>query len=199
METEMESRIADPFSWDGHEAETLLVCESGSGRAKELVAVVTVKTEGKPEAFYRVREAGEKDVDFESWLEAVDYYNCIGVESHPATPDTGIAKTELQDEDWKTAIAQKKPTIPAGAVVKITGTLQNMYGDFVKVEYNGVKYTVEPRKLDILIDKEWNGEVYTVKDEEGKERTYRPVQEPDEVDDDGEVLQWKTTGYEEEF
>lgn len=23
-----------------------------------------------------------------------------------------------------------------------------MYGDFVKVEYNGVKYTVEPRKLD---------------------------------------------------
>lgn len=151
METEMESRIADPFSWDGHEAETLLVCESGSGsgRAKELVAVVTVKTEGKPEAFYRVREAGEKDVDFESWLEAVDYYNCIGVESHPATPDTGIAKTELQDEDWKTAIAQKKPTIPAGAVVKITGTLQNMYGDFVKVEYNGAKYTVEPRKLDM--------------------------------------------------
>lgn len=148
METEMESRIADPFSWDGHEAETLLVCESGSGRAKELVAVVIVKTEGRPEAFYRVREAGEKDVDFESWLEAVDYYNCIGVESHPATPDTGIAKTELQDEDWKTATAQKKPTIPAGAVVKITGTLQNMYGDFVKVEYNGVKYTVEPRKLD---------------------------------------------------
>lgn len=34
METEMESRIADPFSWDGHEAETLLVCESGSGRAE---------------------------------------------------------------------------------------------------------------------------------------------------------------------
>lgn len=151
METEMESRIADPFSWDGHEAETLLVCESGSGsgRAKELVAVVIVKTEGRPEAFYRVRETGEKDVDFESWLEAVDYYNCIGVESHPATPDTGIAKTKLQDEDWKTAIAQKKPTIPAGAVVKITGTLQNMYGDFVKVEYNGVKYTVEPRKLDM--------------------------------------------------
>ena len=60
METEMESRIADPFSWDGHEAETLLVCESGSGRAKELVAVVIVKTEGRPEAFYRVKEAGQK-------------------------------------------------------------------------------------------------------------------------------------------
>ena len=61
--------------------------------------------------------------------------------------NTGIAKTELQDEDWKTAIAQKKQTIPAGATVKIIGTLQNMYGDFVKVEYNGVKYIVEPHKI----------------------------------------------------
>lgn len=61
--------------------------------------------------------------------------------------NTGTAKTELQDEDWKTAIAQKKQTIPAGATVKIIGTLQNMYGDFVKVEYNGVKYIVEPHKI----------------------------------------------------
>lgn len=49
----------------------------------------------------------------------------------------------------------------------------------------------------ILIEQEWNGEVYTVKDKDGKERTFRPVQEPDEVDDDGEVLFWKITGYEE--
>lgn len=98
METEMESRIADPFSWDGHEAETLLVCESGSGRAKELVAVVTVKTEGRPEAFYRVREAGEKDVDFESWLEAVDYYNCIGVESHWNCKN-GVAGRRLENSN----------------------------------------------------------------------------------------------------
>lgn len=48
----------------------------------------------------------------------------------------------------------------------------------------------------VLIEQEWNGEVYTVKDKEGKERTFRPVQEPDEVDD-GEVLFWKITGYEE--
>ena len=39
METEMESRIADPFSWDGHEAETLLVCESGSGRRHQPAVV----------------------------------------------------------------------------------------------------------------------------------------------------------------
>ena len=72
----MGKRIEAPFSWDGHEAETLLACDG----TKELAAVVVVKTEGKPEAFYRVKEAGQKNADFESWLEAVDYYNCIGGE-----------------------------------------------------------------------------------------------------------------------
>ncbi len=48
----------------------------------------------------------------------------------------------------------------------------------------------------VLIEQEWNGEVYTVKDG-GRERTFRPIQEPDVLDDDGEVLQWKITGYEE--
>ena len=95
----MGKRIEDPDSWDGHEVETLLACDG----TKELVAVTTVKAEGKPEAFYRVKKAGQKNAaDFESWLEAVDYYNCI-------------------EEDWKTAIAQHKQPIPAGAKVKITG------------------------------------------------------------------------------
>lgn len=49
----------------------------------------------------------------------------------------------------------------------------------------------------VLTDKEWNGEVYTVK-EDKKERTFIPVQEPEEVDEDGEVLWWKTVGYEEQ-
>lgn len=49
----------------------------------------------------------------------------------------------------------------------------------------------------ILIDGEWNGEVYTVK-EDGRERTFRPIQEPDGVDENGEVIDWKTVGYEEE-
>ena len=48
----------------------------------------------------------------------------------------------------------------------------------------------------VLTEDEWNGEVYTVLENE-KERTFKPVQEPDVTDDDGEVLQWKTTGYEE--
>lgn len=79
----MGKRIEDPFSWDGHEAETLLACDG----TKELAAVVVVKTEGKPETFYRVKEAGQKNADFESWLEAVDYYNCIEQEKHPEAPD----------------------------------------------------------------------------------------------------------------
>ena len=67
----------------------------------------------------------------------------------PEAQDTGIAKVEITDEDWKTAIAQHKQPIPAGAKVKITGKLQNLYGDFLTVEYNGTRYTVDPRKVTV--------------------------------------------------
>lgn len=157
-EKNTEQRISDPFSWDGHETEAMLACESGNGTAKELVAVVRVRVEGRPEAFYRVKEAGQKNADFESWLEAVDYYNCIEEEKRPEAPDTGIAKVEITDEDWKTAIAQHKQPIPAGAKVKITGKLQNLYGDFLTVEYNGTRYTVDPRKIKMQGDKMINKE-----------------------------------------
>lgn len=70
-------KIEDPFAWDGHEAEALLATQSRYGSSKELVAVTVIRTEGEPEAFYRVKEAGEKPADFKNWLEAVDYYNCI--------------------------------------------------------------------------------------------------------------------------
>ena len=48
----------------------------------------------------------------------------------------------------------------------------------------------------VLTEDDWNGETYTVS-EGGKERTFKPVQEPDVTDENGEVLQWKITGYEE--
>lgn len=69
---------------------------------------------------------------------------------------TATTKEEVLDEDWKTAAAQKKEPIPAGAKVKITGTLQNMYGDFVKVEYNGTRYTVDPQKLEMRMEGKTN-------------------------------------------
>ena len=125
-EKNTEQRISDPFSWDGHETEAMLACESGNGTAKELVAVVRVRAEGRPEAFYRVKEAGQKNAE--------------------------------TDEDWKTAIAQHKQPIPAGAKVKITGKLQNLYGDFLTVEYNGTRYTVDPRKIKMQGDKMINKE-----------------------------------------
>lgn len=91
-EKNTEQRISDPFSWDGHETEAMLACESGNGTAKELVAVVRVRVEGRPEAFYRVKEAGQKNADFESWLEAVDYYNCIEEESAQKRQTPGLRK-----------------------------------------------------------------------------------------------------------
>lgn len=77
-----------------------------------------------------------------------DYMRAVQ-NKRPEAPDTGIAKVEITDEDWKTAIAQHKQSITAGAKVKITGKLQNLYGDFLTVEYNGTRYTVDPRKVTV--------------------------------------------------
>ena len=38
-----------------------------------------------------------------------------------------IIKREVQDEDWKTAIAQHKKPIPAGAKVKVIEKIENLY------------------------------------------------------------------------
>ncbi len=48
----------------------------------------------------------------------------------------------------------------------------------------------------ILIDTEWNGEFYTVKNQDGSESVYRPVQEPVSYDEDGNPEDWETVGYE---
>lgn len=144
----MAHRIADPFQWDGHETEALLATESGNGTSKELVAVTIIRTEGAPEAFYRVKEAGEVPADFTNWLEAVDYYNCIDNSKCARKEGVAVAKRELRDEDWKTAVARGKEPIPAGAEVEVVGTLQNLYGDFLKVKYNGTNYTVKPEDIE---------------------------------------------------
>ena len=41
------------------------------------MCIVSVIRMDGPAAFYRVKERGEDPADFENWLEAVDYYNCI--------------------------------------------------------------------------------------------------------------------------
>ena len=49
----------------------------------------------------------------------------------------------------------------------------------------------------VLLNSEWNGESYTIKDENGAEKRYRSVEKPTETDEDGEVVQWDIVGYEE--
>lgn len=64
-------------------------------------------------------------------------------------------------------------------------TESEVFGTIITLE-NGIE----------LFPDEWNGEVYTVK-ENGRERTFKPVYEPISFDDDGEPEQWKIIGFEE--
>ena len=71
-------------------------------------------------------------------------------------------------------------------MLKFTERKENgVFGDVITLE-NGVE----------LFPEDWNGEVYTVK-ENGRERTFKPVYEPISFDDDGEPEQWGIIGYEE--
>ena len=71
-------------------------------------------------------------------------------------------------------------------MLKFTERRENgVFGDIITLE-NGIE----------LFQEEWNGEVYTVK-ENGRERTFKPVYEPISFDDDGEPEQWEIIGYEE--
>ena len=71
-------------------------------------------------------------------------------------------------------------------MLKFTERKENgVSGDIITLE-NGIE----------LFPEDWNGEVYTVK-ENGRERTFKPVYEPISFDDDGEPEQWGIIGYEE--
>ena len=69
-------------------------------------------------------------------------------------------------------------------MLKFTERKENgVFGDVITLE-NGVE----------LFPEDWNGEVYTIK-ENGRERTFKPVYEPISFDDDGEPEQWGLIGY----
>lgn len=65
-----------------------------------------------------------------------------------------IARKEVQDEDWKTAVTQRKKPIPAGATVEVEGIIQNMYGTYVEVIYNNTRYSIQPADIQITRE-EW--------------------------------------------
>ena len=71
-------------------------------------------------------------------------------------------------------------------MLKFTECTENGVFENIIILENGIE----------LFPDEWNGEVYTVK-ENGRERTFKPVYEPISFDDDGEPEQWETIGYEE--
>ena len=56
----------------------------------------------------------------------------------------------IQDEDWKTAIAQKKETIPKNTELEVTGVIDNCYGRWLEVIYNNSLYYIDPSKVEYI-------------------------------------------------
>lgn len=64
------------------------------------------------------------------------------------------AKCELPDSDWKTQLAKGYGDIPKGAQVTFEGTMQNFYGYYAKVRYNGILYYVPPGNIEFREEQE---------------------------------------------
>lgn len=59
-----------------------------------------------------------------------------------------ITIKELSNEDWKTQLARGYSNIPANATVKVIETkINNFYGQWCLVEYNGNRYYVSENDL----------------------------------------------------
>ena len=56
---------------------------------------------------------------------------------------------EVNDEDWKTALAQNKPRILKGEKVEVYRVLKNLYGVFAEVKYGGNNYSLKLSDLTV--------------------------------------------------
>lgn len=56
----------------------------------------------------------------------------------------------LQDEDWKTAIAQNKETIPENTELEVTDVIDNCCGRWLEVIYNNSLYYIDPSKVEYI-------------------------------------------------
>ena len=56
----------------------------------------------------------------------------------------------IQDEDWKTAIAQNKEAIPKNTELEVTGVIDNCYGRWLEVIYNNSLYYIDPSKVEYI-------------------------------------------------
>lgn len=57
---------------------------------------------------------------------------------------------ECQNEDWKTAIAHHQPRIPEGTELEVKDILQNFYGKFIEVDYQGDRYSLDPKNVEYI-------------------------------------------------
>lgn len=60
------------------------------------------------------------------------------------------AVESVQDEDWKTAIAQNKKEIPANTELEVLDVLTNCYGRWLEVIYNHSLYYIDPSKVEYV-------------------------------------------------
>ena len=67
-------------------------------------------------------------------------------------------------EDWKTAIAQGKPSIPPNTKLEIKNVTTNFYGVFLETTYQGFHYYINPRYVDNLEVKRYKCSVKTTGD-----------------------------------
>lgn len=58
--------------------------------------------------------------------------------------------TSVQDEDWKTAIAQHKERIPANTELEVLNVINNCYGRWLEVIYNKSIYTIDPSQVEYV-------------------------------------------------
>lgn len=68
-----------------------------------------------------------------------------------STPRFKVKTVEsIQDEDWKTAIAQNKKEIPANTELEVLDVLTNCYGRWLEVVYNHSLYYIDPSKVEYV-------------------------------------------------
>ena len=62
-----------------------------------------------------------------------------------------IAKKELIDQDWKTQLAKGYSNIPEGAECEFIKKINNFYGTYALVNYNGNNYYVHFQDIERVL------------------------------------------------
>lgn len=95
--------------------------------------------------FYKLTLHDGKDYifDFNSYNNWITFKKSRRIWKVKATKD-------ISDEDWKTALAQNKPSIPTGTELQVVGVLENLYGRYIEAYYQGSLYYINPRDVDYV-------------------------------------------------